>query len=752
MAEKTMDRNAFLNPAMEYRMKTIIHKWPQKEEILMDAVKEFGYGGVATNPDQENGYTSNPENLEKFHHTLEKLKEKGLDYWIYDEKGYPSGYAGGLALNGHPELEAKGFYMVRRLAVEPKHAVFHLDEESDKIIWAAKYPVDHSVMNASIIEYEKMEAIPFTDTCCECDLKENEAFFIFCVKSAYEGSHLTHNVCSRSRYINILDEKAVRRFLDVCYEPILQASPDAYRNACAVFTDEPSLVTPYIQGDEVWPYALAPWKEGLFDDFEKEYGYSILPYLPQIFEGRESSYTTRVHFYQLIGKLVARAYVTQISQWCHEHGGKFSGHYLAEESLRFHVLYYGSYLEVLKATDYPGVDVLAAYPKIYHYNTTRFAQMAARKKGRNGLMTELCPFIDIPYFEKEPVRYATGILNLLYLGGCRCINSYFSSDFASYAPETLGDYKGYMTQEEALWVNHYVGRIGYMLEGVQNDCGTFIYYPLEDAQAKTRPEHCAQESSNCDTDRSLLSLTRRIYEAGHDYLFADREDLVNAVKEAERAESRRKMTGNSVNFGNGESLEGGIKISGISVKNLILPAMDVIWPDAWEALEMMKKHGVNVWFADKIPAGRVGERVRFAWYDFREESVRGPKCQKAGQFRAMTEEEILDGLNGQEQELKLTVVNFKADCGTSKEQTRCCEKEKAMILKARYVKEGKIIYFVVNNSEEDVDLSWKFAGKKHGQLWDPSEGQVREIREEEPFRLISYRGSFLVFEEEGSTI
>ncbi len=718
-----MDRKSFINPDMEYRMKTIVHRWPQEEEVLMDAVRDFGYGGVATNPDQENGYTSNPQNLKKFDVTLRKLQEKGLDYWIYDEKGYPSGYAGGLALEGHPELEAKGFYMVRRIAVKPKHSVFHLDDESDRIIWAAKYPVDHSVMNASIIEYEKMEAVPFTDTYCECDLKENEAFFVFCVKSAYEGSHLTHNVCSRSRYINILDEKAVRRFLDVCYEPIVQESPDAYCNACAVFTDEPSLVTAYIQGDEVWPYALAPWKEGLFEDFEREYGYSILPYLPQIFEGRESSYTTRVHFYQLIGKLAARSYVMQISQWCHEHGGKFSGHYLAEESLRFHVLYYGSYLEVLKATDYPGVDVLAAYPKIYHYNTTRFAQMAARKKGSNGLMTELCPFIDIPYFEKEPVRYATGILNLLYLGGCRCINSYFSSDFASYAPEILGNYKGYMSREQACWVNNYVGRIGYMLDGVQNDCGTFVYYALEDVQAKTRPEHCAQESSDCDTDRSLLSLTRRIYEAGQDYLFADREDLVNAVK-------------------------GDMMIYGIKVKNIILPAMDVIWPDAWEALEIMKKNGVNVWFADKLPANRVGDRVRFEWYDFREESVREPKCKENGVFRAMTETEILEALNSQERELKLAVRKRKTSAENSENNTALCEKNEPMILTARYMKEGKIIYFVVNNSEVDVDLSWEFTGKEKAQLWDPSEGSVCDIRKEELFRLISYRGSFLVFENE----
>lgn len=702
-----MRKEAFLNPDLKYRMKTIIHGWPGEEEILMEAVKAFGYGGVATNPSQKNGYTSNPDNLKSFDGLLKKLKEHDLEYWIYDEKGYPSGYAGGLALNDHPELEAKGFYMVRRIAYEARHTTFHLDDESDRIIWAAKYPMDCSEMNASVIEYEKMEPVSFTDKYCECDLKENEAFFVFCVKSAYEGSHLTHNVCSHSRYINILDEKAVRRFLDVCYEPIVKASPDAYRNACAVFTDEPSLVTTYIQGDEVWPYALAPWKEGLLEEFEQEYGYSLLPYLPQIFEGRDSSYTTRVHFYQLIGKLVAKAYVKQIADWCHAHGGRFSGHYLAEEALRHHVLYYGSYLEVLKATDYPGVDVLAAYPKIYHYNTTRYAQMAVRKKGTNGLMTELCPFIDIPYFEREPVRYATGILNLLYLGGCRCINSYFSSDFASFDEKVLGHYKGYMSKEQACWVNEYVGRLGYMLDNVQNDCNTFVYYALEDVQAKTRPGHCAQESADCATDRSILSLTRSIYENGHDYLFADREDIVAAAKKLDTGKA---------------------EISGISVKNIILPSMDVIWQDAWDALIALKNAGVNVWFADQIPSRRVGEKVQFELYDFREESVRGPKCKKTREFCATSEQEILCALDSQEQELSLDTT----------------------LLKARFLKDGKIIYFVVNNSEEDVSVHWHFSGKDCAELWNPSDGSVQIIKDCDPVSLISYRGAFFIFDDGGT--
>jgi len=242
-----VDKNQF--SSKKYRVNLIMHNWPGERntrQALMDAIAAYGYGGVVTNVPRENGGIQNPGNIEEFKQIIQELEERGLSFWIYDEDGYPSGYAAGKVLEGHPELEAKGFYMIRRIAYEPRHSVFQLDDESDRIIWAAKYPVDCSALNDSILQYDRMEAVPFSDTFCECDLKEKEAFFIFCVKPAYEGSHCTHNVCSHSRYINILDPHAIRRFLDLCYEPVAALIPDAYRRAEAVFTDEPSLQNAYI--------------------------------------------------------------------------------------------------------------------------------------------------------------------------------------------------------------------------------------------------------------------------------------------------------------------------------------------------------------------------------------------------------------------------------------------------------------------------------------------------------------------------
>lgn len=134
-----------------------------------------------------------------------------------------------------------------------------------------------------------------------------------------------------------MDKAAVRRFIDLCFEPIAQAIPDAYSRAENVFTDEPSLHVTYVRAYETWPYALAPWVDGLFEAYENEYHESILLQLPLIFEGGTNAYPVRVKFYEIVGKLAAEAYSGQLSTWCEAHGCGFSGHYLLEENISQHV-------------------------------------------------------------------------------------------------------------------------------------------------------------------------------------------------------------------------------------------------------------------------------------------------------------------------------------------------------------------------------------------------------------------------------
>jgi hypothetical protein len=688
------DIKSFQNPAPQYCVNPMTHRWPKGyRKEFMKALKDYGFGGVVTNVEHSNGFTANPDNLEDFKKIVSELEENDLKFWIYDENGYPSGYAGGKTLVGHPELEAKGFYMRRRVAYESRHTVLHIDEESDKIIWAAKYPLDTSVMHDSFIIVDKMEPLPFTDELVECELGEREALFVFIAKPAYEGSHCTHNVCSYSRYINVMNPAAVRRFIDLCFEPIVKAVPDAYVKATAVFTDEPSLQVSYGRSYEMWPYALAPWVDGLFEEFEAEYGFSIMPYLPYLFETISPAvYPIRVKFYNLVGKIIARAYSRQLSEWCEVHGGKFSGHYLSEENMVSHVKDYGSYLEVVKAASYPGIDVLACYPEIYCYNTAKYAQMAVRKKGTNGMMVEICPFLDVPTFEKDPIENMTGIMGLLYLSSVRITNSYFAADYSGYAPEKFGDLKGYMNQAEANTFNEYVGRMGYMLDNIQNDCNTFVYYGVEDVQAKIQPSHSTFSGPETEADHSTMAITKTIYEAGYDFYYADRDDIVDAAK----------------------SLKGGTPIiSGCEVKSIIIPALDIMYDEALSGLVELQNAGVTVMFLDKLPQYGTELDYRTAEY--------------IPNFKPYTTDDIMEHLA------------YRGDPFTA-------ESEGVMLIKGKFNKDGKELYFVDNNTRKAADVLLNHKEKCCATLYNPVNGEITPFKMGEKVCIPSFRGVFVLFD------
>ncbi len=673
------------NPPKNFRVKPIIHGLADAPESLMDAVNDFGFGGVVTNPSRKNWYEGYRDSAKEFADVIAKLEKHDLPFWFYDENGYPSGHAGGESLKGHPELEAKGFYMRRMVAYEPRHAKFHLDDESDKIVWAAKYPLEILRIDDSYVMYEQMQPVPFTDTFCETDLNAREAFFVFCVKPSYEGSHCTHNVSSFLRYINIMDKAAVRRFIDLIYEPLAEVIPDLFSRTEAVFTDEPSLQVGYMRDYESWPYALAPWVDGLFERYEQEYGTSLLPYLPLIFEGRTDAYPIRVKFYQLVGKLIGEAFSGQLADWCRAHGGAFSGHYLLEETIAAHVMSYGSFVEVVRRCGYPGLDVLFCYPEDFDYNNVKYPQIAARKMGADGMMVEFCPFAGKENFDKAPMENTFAVMGILLMNGVRKINSYFSSNFAEYAPE-LEKHKGVMSRADARRLNDYVGRIGVMLDGLQNRTNVFVYYGLEDTQGKMKPQTSLLNGPEQDADRATMPFTRRLMNSGVDFYYADREDIVAAA-----------------------SCDGTPVISGNEVKLVIVPALDILHDDAFAALQALRNKGAEVLFLDKIPA--FGTTVN-----------QTPVREGFSPVDADTAVEKAVALLG------LTVNT------------------EATVMKAKFVRDGKEIWMLENLEKEEASISLAHKDFAAATLCFPDSGDTRPINMGDSFTLPSFRSVFVILE------
>ena len=101
----------FANPPAASRILPIQHGQPNepaKVDAVLADLEADGFGGFTGNVNFAD-YLDSPVDWAAFRHKVEAAHARGLAVWLYDEKGYPSGTAGGKTLEGHPEWRARAY-------------------------------------------------------------------------------------------------------------------------------------------------------------------------------------------------------------------------------------------------------------------------------------------------------------------------------------------------------------------------------------------------------------------------------------------------------------------------------------------------------------------------------------------------------------------------------------------------------------------------------------------------------------------
>lgn len=154
-------------------------------------------------------------------------------------------------------------------------------------------------------------------------------------------------------------------------------------------------------------------------------------------------------------------------------------------------------------------------------------------------------------------------------------------------------------------------------------------------------------------------------------------------------------------------------ISGLKVKTVIVPGVDVMDSRAQEALVKLKNAGVNVLFHDKLPSVGTDSTV---------------KVKLAEHFKPVTTPEL----------------NAFAD---SIETDFVAKAEGVHLLTAKYIKEGKEMYFVVNNTRDaDAELTLNHKNRQTATLYNPVDGSVRPIKVGDTYSVPKFRSVFIVFD------
>jgi hypothetical protein len=469
----TIDLNTlqkqFADPPVKYRMLQITHQ--ANMDGVLDSLKKYGYGGVVSNVGFTN-YLQDESQWQLFLSYMRRCKELGMDFWLYDEKGYPSGKAGGLTLKDHPEYETMGVVCTRAEGRGIITLTMPSGPRYDSIpLFVCAAPVKSGLYDFSqqvdltVLARKNLHQLVWT-----APDKRDWGVLVFHTRRMYEGTHIVTNVSDTNPYINIIDRAAVSRFISLTHNEYKKRAPDEMAGYIhAVFTDEPSLLTSYLKDDERILPAI-PWSHSFREKFKEVYGYDIVPVIPFLFEdgGKETVYR-RLDFWSFVASLIEENYYGQIQTWCRANGPAASGHALLEEDLYWNAVYEGNLYRDLRRMDLPGMDMLTSDPIALSHSTQipvpKFISSVTHMTQKWESMSETSGYYQRTLNQPVSFKMRMATIGYQYVLGLTRITSYYGYDE--------------FNDTERRTFNDYIGRLGLMLTSGKHVADLAVYYPIQ---------------------------------------------------------------------------------------------------------------------------------------------------------------------------------------------------------------------------------------------------------------------------------
>jgi hypothetical protein len=473
---------AWQNPPAELRPLQIVHGVPaeQANDAGMTALKDLGLGGIVCNVDFSE-YLVSQAHWETLAAAVEACRKAGLIVWIYDEDGYPSAAAGGLVLKRDRAYEALALI------------------------------------------YDPSRPEPFV------------------LRPAYEHTHASNNYYAARRCPNLIDEEAIRCFIEVTHQAYWNRLKDYFGTTIkAFFTDEPSLMAVNIGplpddvrtkvrvadplDPNVKPLPSVPWVRDLQELYRSRFGEDLLPVRKSLFEGiSEADRRIRRQFWSLIADLTAQRYFGQIRQWTQAHGVASSGHTLWEETPLHQVPLEGNALKALMQMDIPGLDMLSSDPEAAIHSgwlTATLPASAAVFNGGRRVMTEVSDFSQTMAGRgpaSVPEMQATAAWQAAF--GVTEFTLYYG-----YRQRQPDEYRQYCD---------YVGRLNAVLREARFAPRVLLYYPIYDLWPEYLPvaeklTHESQSARLQQTVNSFLTLGQRMIRRQIPFALVDHELLSGA--------------------------------------------------------------------------------------------------------------------------------------------------------------------------------------------------------------------------------
>jgi hypothetical protein len=263
-------------------------------------------------------------------------KELGLKVWLYDEDGFPSGFAGGKTLEPNPKEFAANFLVLgEEFEVEPGETLresIKFDYETAEIFSIYAIPANNTPTGFELVDFPNATL----DLRAYCHEKSIEW-------KAPECPAAVWLVCPVIREwnlnaANVLSKDAMNRFIQITHEKYAQylnnhgLGEELGKTIPGIFTDEPAVM--YCNGDKSWR-RIVPYSTDLDQTYTEIAGIPLQKgILPVFYPLGDKTINWRLHYWEAASRVYSEAYFHQIGDWCAKHHIWSTGH-LANDSCLF---------------------------------------------------------------------------------------------------------------------------------------------------------------------------------------------------------------------------------------------------------------------------------------------------------------------------------------------------------------------------------------------------------------------------------
>lgn len=298
---------------------------------------------------------------------MDEARGRGMRVWVFDDDHFPTGHAAGRMASAPPELQ-RVFVQERHLDVlGPQFGAavpiapwqsqsWRVGAHTATLVAAIAARRD-AASDALLGELLDLTA-QVQDGVLRWDVPPG-FWRIFLVFESPDGGSERHQ-----GYINYLVAPSVRVLLDTVYEAFYARYAADFGNTFAgFFSDEPG----FYNDKQVFDYHSKPGKPGvdlpwcaeLPELLAAEFGPDWRAHLPLLWHAGPRTDAMRFAFMQVVSRLYADNFTTQIGDWCRAHKVEYIGHVLEDNGVHTRLgCGAGHFFRSLWGQDMAGIDVV----------------------------------------------------------------------------------------------------------------------------------------------------------------------------------------------------------------------------------------------------------------------------------------------------------------------------------------------------------------------------------------------------------